>query len=62
MHADRWQSVRRVFFEPIKAIFGATYDDQSCPKEISHLVRQHLNKIFDNLEQLAKHSDLGVPE
>ena len=42
------------------AVIGSTYDDASYPKEFNKLIQSHLERMFDHIESMAQHADLGV--
>jgi hypothetical protein len=42
------------------AIEGATYDSSDVPEDARKMMRAHLKRMFDHIEQMAKHADLGA--
>ncbi|HLW91020.1 MAG TPA: hypothetical protein VKS78_06950 [Roseiarcus sp.] len=41
-------------------IEGAIYDAADTPKEVRILMREHLKRIFNHVEQMARHADHGA--
>lgn len=42
------------------AIESSIYDSEDMPADVRVLMRKHLGRIFDHIEQMSKHADEGA--